>query len=79
MDDLDTVEGDGADRHDLAGGGSDDPLGGADGDADVAVVVHGDGTAVEDEVTGVDGFAVLFDGPSALGAADECGRAMMIC
>ena len=49
-DGLHSVEGDRPERNDVAGLWGDDPVGGADGDADVAVVVDGDGASVEDEV-----------------------------
>jgi hypothetical protein len=63
---LDFVEGDGAQRDDVARFWGDDPLGGVDGDAYVAVVVNGDGAAVEDEVAGLDGFGAPIDVASVL-------------
>ena len=51
-DGLDAVERDWAEGDHVSGFGGDDPVGGADGDADVAVVVDGDGASVEDEVAG---------------------------
>jgi hypothetical protein len=64
---LDFVERDGAQRDDVAGFGGDDPLGGADSDAYVAVVVNRDGAAVENEVTWLDRFAAPVDVAAVLG------------
>ena len=66
-DGLDAVERDGAEGDDVAGFGGDDPVGGADGDADVAVVVDGYGASVEDEVAGADWFVSPVDGAAVLG------------
>ena len=58
----------------------DDPLGGVDGDADVAEVVDGDGASVEDEVAGLDWFgspvdvgAVVGLGGAVVGEVDADG------
>ena len=66
-DGLDAVEGDWAEGDDVAGFGGDDPVGGVDGDADVAVVVDGDGASVEDEVASTDGLGVPVDCAAVLG------------
>ena len=66
-DGLDAVEWDGSEGDDVAGFGRENPVGGADGDADVAVVVDGYGAAVEDEVAGADWFGSPVDGAPVLG------------
>ena len=65
-DGLDALERDGADGDDVAGSRRDDPLRGADGDADMAEVVHWDRAAVEDEVAGADRLGAPVDGDAVV-------------
>jgi len=51
----------------VAGRGGEDPLSGADRDADVTEVVDGYRTSVEDEVAGANWFGSPIDGAAVLG------------